>query len=163
VNGIFTRMSGEPFTPLSGVRTANFSHVSRVDVIKPVEAKLQDSPAGPVLFADKSAFAIPQPGSDGAGRNIFTGPSYWNLDIGINKNFRLSERFSLDFRVEMFNALNHANFDNIRDASVTGSSSLISPNFGQTCCASVAPPTTQTIIQTGEAARVIQFAMKLKF
>jgi carboxypeptidase family protein/TonB-dependent receptor-like protein len=163
VNGIFTRMSGEPFTPLSGVRTANFSHVSRVDVIKPVEAKLQDSPAGPVLFADKSAFAIPQPGSDGAGRNIFTGPSYWNMDIGINKNFRLSERFSLDFRVEMFNALNHANFDNIRDASVTGSSSLISPNFGQTCCAAVAPPTTQTIIQTGEAARVIQFAMKLKF
>ncbi|MBO0797623.1 MAG: TonB-dependent receptor plug domain-containing protein, partial [Blastocatellia bacterium] len=171
LNGIFTYMSGEPFTPLSGVRTANFSHVSRVDVIKPVEAKLQDKPpvpgqpgvSGPVLFADTSAFAIPQPGSDGAGRNIFTGPSYWNLDFGINKSFRLTERFSLDFRVEMFNALNHANFDNIRDASITGSSSLISPNFGQTCCAAVAPPTTQTIIQTGEAARVIQFAMKLKF
>jgi len=25
----------------------------------------------------------------------------------------------------------------------------------------VAPPTTQTIIQTGEAARVIQFALKM--
>jgi Carboxypeptidase regulatory-like domain/TonB-dependent Receptor Plug Domain/TonB dependent receptor len=165
LNGIFTRMSGEPFTPLSGVRTANFSHQSRVDVIKPVEVKLQEIPdvAGPVLFPDRSAFAIPQPGSNGAGRNIFTGPSYWNLDLGISKNFQLSERFTLDLRMEMFNAFNHTNFDNIRDASTTGSASFTSPNFGQTCCAAVAPPTTQTIIQTGEAARVIQFAVKVKF
>jgi hypothetical protein len=35
--------------------------------------------------------------------------------------------------------------------------------FGQTCCATVAPPSTQTIIQTGESARVIQFALKLQF
>jgi hypothetical protein len=35
--------------------------------------------------------------------------------------------------------------------------------FGQTCCAAVAPPSTRTIIQTGEAARVIQFALKLQF
>jgi hypothetical protein len=62
----------------------------------------------------------------------------------------------------MFNAFNHTNFDNPRDAS-TGSPSIISTLFGQTCCAAVAPPTTQTIIQTGEAARVIQFALKLKF
>ncbi len=165
VNGIFTRMSGEPFTPRSGVRTANYSHESRVDVIKPVEAKLQEisDVAGPVLFPDNSAFAIPQPGSNGAGRNIFTGPSYWNLDIGINKNFQLTERFKLDIRMEMFNAFNHTNFDNIRDASIENASSLTSPNFGQTCCAAVAPPTTQTIIQTGEAARVIQFAVKVRF
>ena len=31
------------------------------------------------------------------------------------------------------------------------------------CCAGVAPPSTQTIVQTGEAARVIQFALKLQF
>jgi carboxypeptidase family protein/TonB-dependent receptor-like protein len=164
LNGIYTFMTGEPFSVTSGIRTANFSHVSRADVIKPVEAKLQEKAlvAGPVVFADNSAFANPAPGSDGAGRNIFTAPSYWNLDLGITKSFQLSERFKLDFRMEMFNAFNHTNFDNPRDAS-TGSPSITSTLFGQTCCAAVAPPTTQTIIQTGEAARVIQFALKLKF
>src|SRR5262249_34398350 len=146
------------------IRTANFSHVSRADVIKPVEANLQakDKVAGPVVFPDSSAFAIPAPGSDGAGRNIFVAPSYWNLDLGIAKSFQLTEGFRLDFRTEMFNAFNHTNFDNPRDAS-TGSPSVTSTLFGQTCCAAVAPPTTQTIIQTGEASRVIQFALKLKF
>jgi hypothetical protein len=164
LNGIYTFMTGEPFSVTSGIRTANFSHVSRADVIKPVEAKLQEKAgvAGPVIFADASAFAIPAPGSDGAGRNIFNSPSYWNVDLSIVKSFQLTERFKLDFRTEMFNAFNHTNFDNPRDAS-TGSPSIISTVFGQTCCAAVAPPTTQTIIQTGEAARVIQFALKLKF
>lgn len=164
LNGIYTFMTGEPFSVTSGVRTANFSHVSRADVVKPIEAKLQDKAgvAGPVIFADASAFAPPKPGSDGAGRNIFVAQSYWNLDIGIIKRFQLTERVGLDFRTEMFNALNRTNFDNPRDAS-TGSPSITSTVFGQTCCAAVAPPTTQTIIQTGEANRVIQFALKLRF
>ena len=164
VNGIFTKMSGEPFSVTSGIRTANFSHVSRADVIGPVTAKLQSKAgvAGPVVFADASAFRTPAPGSNGAGRNIFVAPGYWNFDMGFSKTFQITERFKLDFRTEMFNAFNHTNFDNPRDAS-TGSPSIQSTVFGQTCCAAVAPPTTQTIIQTGEAARVIQFALKLKF
>ena len=163
-NGIYTQMSGEPFSVRSNIRTLNNSHDSRATIIKPVKAKLQDIPGipGPVVFADASAFAIPAPGQDGAGRNIFISPGYWNFDLGINKTFQLTERFKLDFRTEMFNAFNHTNFDNPRDAS-TGSPSILSTVFGQTCCAAVAPPTTQTIIQTGEASRVIQFALKLKF
>jgi hypothetical protein len=35
--------------------------------------------------------------------------------------------------------------------------------FSNTCCATVAPPSTQNIIDAGEAARVIQFALKLYF
>lgn len=164
LNSILTVMSGEPFSVRSNVRTLDNSHDSRAAIIKPVEAKLQDKAgvAGPVVFADASAFAIPAAGTDGAGRNIFISPGYWNVDLGINKSFQLTERFKLDFRAELFNAFNHTNFDNPRDAS-TGSPSILSTVFGQTCCAAVAPPTTQTIIQTGEAARVIQLALKLKF
>ena len=165
VNGIYTFMSGEPFSVRSGVRTSNFSHESRAALVGGLpEVKLQDIPGivGPVVFADASGFASPAPGTNGAGRNIFEAPGYWNLDFGVQKNFSLTERFRLQFRTEMFNALNHANFDNPRDASV-GSPSYRSTLFGQTCCATVAPPTTQQIIQTGEAARVIQLALKLTF
>jgi hypothetical protein len=163
LNGIYTFMSGEPFSVRSGARTSNFSHDSRADIIgaKP-KVQLQEVSGiiGPVVFKDASGFAIPAPGSNGAGRNIFEAPGYWNLDLGIGKRFELTERFNLQFRAEIFNALNHPNFDNPRDAS-NGSNSILSNLFAQTCCQTVAPPTTQTIIQTGEAGRVVQFALKL--
>ncbi|MFN2455024.1 MAG: carboxypeptidase regulatory-like domain-containing protein [Pyrinomonadaceae bacterium] len=164
VNGIYTYLSGEPFAVRSGVRTANNSHESRADVIAPVSVRLQQLPnvVGPVVFADASAFAIPAPGSNGSGRNIFTAPSYWNLDLGFVKRLNITERVNLQFRTEMFNAFNHPNFDNPRDASV-GSPSIRSSVFAQTCCTTVAPPSSQTVIQTGESARVIQFALKLQF
>jgi outer membrane receptor protein involved in Fe transport len=42
-------------------------------------------------------------------RNAFRGPGFWNLDSGIYKNFRLTERFKLQFRGELYNMFNHAN------------------------------------------------------
>ena len=107
-------------------------------------------------------FCLPAPGQNGAGRNIFIAPSYWNVDFGFIKSFQLTERVRIQFRTEMFNAFNHTNFDNPRDAS-TGSPSIRSSVFASACCAAVAPPSTQTIVQTGEAARVIQFALKVQF
>jgi carboxypeptidase family protein/TonB-dependent receptor-like protein len=165
VNGLFTAMSGEPFSVTSGVRTSNNAHVSRAVILDPnIKAQLQDKPGvlGPVLFPDASAFARPEPGGNGGPRNVFTAPSYWNADIGLIKVFNLSERFRLQFRTEIFNAFNHANFDNPRDAS-SGSPSILSTVFAQACCAAVSTPSTQTIIQTGESSRVIQFALKLTF
>jgi len=48
-----------------------------------------------------------------AGRNILTGPGITNLDFSIFKNNhirRISENFNVQFRAEIFNILNHANF-----------------------------------------------------
>jgi hypothetical protein len=177
INSIFTFQTGEPFAVRSGIFTANGSHESRAGVQQPVKAQLQEIPGsplpGPVLFKPLSnvttcgvdltqPFCIPSPGLGGAGRNIFTAPHYWNLDLGFIKTFQLTERLKLQMRMEMFNALNHPNFDNPRDAS-TGSPSIRSSVFASACCATVAPPSTQTIVQTGESARVIQFAAKFQF
>ncbi|MGH9659826.1 MAG: TonB-dependent receptor, partial [Bryobacteraceae bacterium] len=165
INGIYTAMSGEPFSVRSGTRTANYSHESRADLVgaKP-STSLVEVPGviGPLVFADASAFRIPNPGANGFGRNTFEGPGYWNLDLGITKTFDLHERIKVQLRTEMFNALNQANFDQ-PVASSSGSASIRSNVFGQVCCANVAPPSTQNIIQTGESARVIQFALKLNF
>jgi hypothetical protein len=48
-----------------------------------------------------------------AGRNILIGPGISNLDFSVFKNNqikRISENFNVQFRMEIFNALNHANF-----------------------------------------------------
>jgi carboxypeptidase family protein/TonB-dependent receptor-like protein len=176
INTIYTQMSGEPFAVRSGSFTSNGSHEGRAGVQAPVKAELQELPgsplAGPVLFKPVNAltcgvdltqpFCIPAPGQNGAGRNIFTAPGYWNVDFGFIKTFAITEQVKIQFRTEMFNAFNHTNFDNPRDAS-TGSPSIRSSVFASSCCAAVAPPSTQTIVQTGEAARVIQFALKVQF
>ena len=182
-NAIFTMMSGEPFAVRSGAFTSNGSHESRAGVQNFTQAELQflagSSLPGPVLFkpvqinpatgqpytcGTNSAvtFCLPPPGQNGAGRNIFTAPHYWDLDLGLIKTFPINEQWKVQFRMEMFNALNHPNFDNPRDAS-TGSPSIRSSVFASSCCATVAPPSTQTIVQTGESARVIQFAAKFLF
>ena len=118
---------------------------------------------GPVFFAGlTNGFAIPPPGSDGMGRNTFTAPSFWNLDGGLTKSFKATERVTVQFRAEFFNVLNHPNFDDPFGAT-SGSSSFRSTVFGQTCCSTVAPPSTQAIVDTGESGRVIQLALKLRF
>jgi len=176
INTIYTHMSGEPFAVRSGAFTSNGSHEGRAGVQAPVTAQLQELPgsplAGPVLFKPVNAltcgvdvsqpFCIPAPGQNGAGRNIFVAPAYWNVDFGFVKMFPINERVKIQVRTEMLNAFNHTNFDNPRDAS-TGSPSIRSSVFASSCCAGVAPPSTQTIVQTGEAARVIQFALKFQF
>jgi outer membrane receptor protein involved in Fe transport len=42
-------------------------------------------------------------------RNSFYGPGYWNADINFYKNFKLTERFNLQFRGEFYNIFNHHN------------------------------------------------------
>ncbi len=165
VNGIYTYESGEPFSIMSGSFTSNNGHYSRAALVGAMpEMQITQQPGivGPSYFPNASAFKYPDVGSNGMGRNVFTAQPYWNVDLGIAKRINLTERMNMDFRMEMFNALNHPNFDNPRDASV-GSPTITSSVFGRACCQTVAPPSTQTIIQTGESARIIQFALKVSF
>jgi hypothetical protein len=167
INGIFTYQSGEPFSVRSGVQTANFTAQSRAALApgaKLPEAKLQSKAGviGPVFFQDASAFTFPEPGGLGIGRNVFQGPTYWNVDAGIAKSFQITERIRAVLRTEMFNAFNHANFRNPRDASV-GSPAITSGVFGQACCVTLSTASSSTTNQNGESWRVIQFALKLSF
>jgi len=43
-------------------------------------------------------------------RNAFRGPGYWNINFSAAKTFKLTERFSLQFRGEFYNAFNHSNY-----------------------------------------------------
>ena len=66
---------------------------------------------GPDRYFDPAAFALPAAGFYGnLGRNTLTGPGLAVVDLSVNKRFRLSERFDLQFRTEFFNALNTPSF-----------------------------------------------------
>jgi len=44
------------------------------------------------------------------GRNSFVGPSFWNVDMSLFKNIKVSERVNVQFRAESFNIFNRTNF-----------------------------------------------------
>lgn len=168
LNGFSTNMTGEPYSIRSGVLTHNFSSQSRAVLVNPSgglpESKLQEKAGvvGPVMFQDASAFTLPGPGETGFGRNLFQGPGYWNVDMGVTKAFKIGERYKLFFRTEAFNLFNHANFRNPRDASV-GSPAVTSTVFGQTCCVTLSTASSTSVNQNGESWRVLQLALKLQF
>ncbi len=59
-----------------------------------------------------AAYALPAFGTDGnLGRNTLAGPRFDSLDASLVKNNRISETKSIQLRAEVFNSLNHVNFD----------------------------------------------------
>jgi hypothetical protein len=64
-------------------------------------------------FLNPAAFAMPAPGTYGdLERNALKGPSFSQFDLTLQKRFRLGERTALEFRSEIFNLFNKANFAN---------------------------------------------------
>jgi carboxypeptidase family protein/TonB-dependent receptor-like protein len=74
-----------------------------------VYTNLADQTPGPFInpITGDSDFG-PYP-SNMTTRNAFSGPGYWNIDIGIYKNFRIKERYDLQFRSEFYNFFNNSN------------------------------------------------------
>jgi hypothetical protein len=73
------------------------------------------------------------------GRNTLRGPRFFNTDISLSKDTRLTEQFRMQFRAEVFNIFNHENFanpsNNVFSASgaVNAAAGVItSSNFGST-------------------------------
>ena len=64
------------------------------------------------LILNPAAFTTPQPGVFGnVPRNFLRGPNFQQFDLVFNKRFRFSETTNLEFRTEIFNIFNRANFD----------------------------------------------------
>jgi hypothetical protein len=98
----------------------------------------------PERWFDTSAFALPEPFTFGnAGRNVVFAPGLTNLDLSLQKSFSFREQSRLQVRWEVFNVLNHPNFD------IPGRIAF-SPNFGR-------------IFSTAEPSRQMQFSAKLVF
>lgn len=103
-----TAGSGLPLTPvyLAAVKGTGVTGSIRPDY---TGAPLYDAPSG--LSLNPLAYTPPASGHWGnAGRNSITGPSQFSLNASLARTFRLSDRVSMDLRVDAFNALNHVTF-----------------------------------------------------
>jgi hypothetical protein len=88
----------------------------------------------------------------GLARNVLRGPHLTNLDVALAKTTAITERVSLEFRVEYFNALNHPEF--AQPTVLDGATNINGATFGQI---------TTTGSFRGAAPRIGQLAMRLTF
>ena len=110
LTGIYTLQSGFWFSPSTSRNTANIEAGSlRPDRVG--NGNLPTSQRTRLHWFDTTAFQQPAPFQFGsAGRNILEGPGFKNFDFGLEKNTRIREQQSLQFRAEFFNAWNNVNF-----------------------------------------------------
>jgi hypothetical protein len=159
-NGIVTLQTGTPYS----VTAANdgllgFTHSVYADCVgNPFAGATTNhnlyTTSG--FMINPAAFAQPGPGEFGTCAPYkFYGPGIQMYDLSLFKQFKITERFQLQFRAEFFNAFNHPNFSN-------PSANISSPgSFGKVSS------TLQPILGTDSGGpgdpREIQFGLKLYF
>ena len=116
-NGIVSVQSGFPITPLVGSNRSgdgngrnpdppNWNPNFKGKVILGVDEFKKSG-----HYLDPNAFVLPLAGTYGnVARGALRGPGFFNVNTSLFKRIPLKERLNMQFRVEAFNVLNHANF-----------------------------------------------------
>ena len=169
----FFRRTGLPFSAIDGVTSSNLLNNnfsgSTVNVLAyPSGAgTLPQTCGAPAVVSGAITPCLPlslflpagsAPGFGGTLRNQFRGPGYFNTDLTVRKNFKLTERLTFSFATIFYNILNHPNFANpYSDMNVPGL-------FGSVFT-TISPPTTPygAAASAAEDARIIQFNGKIIF
>jgi len=150
VNSVLTAQSGFPFTP-----QLSYNPTNNGDTRNPVRPFVNPAFTGPVItgspaqWFNPAAFLQPPPNSGFYGnlrRDTLTGPGLATWDMSFLKDTSIQERLTLQFRAELFNLLNRANFStpNLIVFTPTGLSG-----------------TAGAITSTSTSSRQAQFALKL--
>jgi len=110
VSGIYRAQSGLQFQVWSGL-DQSASHLGTDHASFAPGNHVVHSHPGSLDYLDYTDFVQPDPGSFGTvGRAPASGPGVNTWDLGLDKNFRINERYRIQFRWEMFNAFNRTDF-----------------------------------------------------
>ena len=140
ISPIFTARTGQPFTIFDGSLGYNIYARAFINGTAPKSGQTNVASGDPdnFIYYDFSKIGVthwynpkwgtsdfgPFP-SNMVGRNTFVAPGIWNLDMSVIKNTKLSERYSLQLRFELYNAFNHANFYIYGGDADTGSANFV--------------------------------------
>ena len=152
VGTIFTAHSGFAFSTNTGTFPVGFVFDSPAILSGSASAlarRIHTDSSGTIqYFSDpmtaSAALSNPLPGEIG-NRNNLRGPGFVNFDMSLGKRFNMpwSEKHTLQFRTEAYNAFNHTNFSD-------PTANINSTTFGQ-------------ITAQANANRVLQFALRYDF
>ena len=122
--GQLTVGSGLPLTPLYLTSLAGTGLTGALRASY-TGAPVDEAPEG--YYVNPAAFAPPAPGEWGtAGRNSITGPAQFSLNTGITRTFLLSNRWSMDWRIDATNILNRVTYSSLN--TIVGSAQFGLPD-----------------------------------
>jgi hypothetical protein len=171
IDTIFTARSATPVTVSTGTDPLGLggflSTAARPDLILGVPLYVDDPNVGGGRKINPAAFSIPTNRQGTLGRNALRGFPVYQLDLGLSRQFNLTERVHLQFKAEMFNALNHPNFGDPDGAmTVFGTPNptfgLSTVTFGRSLGTGTSGGGLSPLYQIG-GPRSIQLALKLQF
>ena len=131
IGSVVTALTGRPWTALlkSGTDESGQNLVNQATTrpdctgVKPVY-QFSD-PRTPTITNMPAVIAIPAPNTIGScGRNAFRGPGFRQWDFNVVKTTKLTEKMSLQLRFEVFNLLNHPNFNPFPSSATVSQSRL---------------------------------------
>jgi hypothetical protein len=154
IGGVVTLLDGRPFTPNIGSRDRTGQVIGNVHA--DCNGAPQYNPRDPDNYiGNPSAFVEPAIGRLGTcGRNSLRGPGLAQWDMSLIKTTSITETVKLEFRWEVFNIFNRANFGAV-------AANVRSGSFGTITSTPDVEVVNPVIAQGG--ARNMQFALKLKF
>jgi len=160
VTGISTFEAGSPFSVLFGADTAFAGQA--VYATRTGPAVYSDIRKSNGIYITPQNFSHPPFGSLSGQmpRNMFHGPGINNFDLGFIKNTAATEKLKVQFRAEMFNAFNHAQFAVGSQSVAYG---LLAPAAGQTLPQIQYTAPSSFGRASARDARIIQFGLKLLF
>jgi hypothetical protein len=122
LNGVFSRVSGTPFTVTASGASVNApGNLQTADLVKEPNKLGGIGPGNP--YYDPSSWApVTEVRFGNTGRNTVRGPGWTNLDLSLFRRFPIG-RFGLEARVEAFNVTNTPHFNNPSDANRSVNSS----------------------------------------
>ena len=134
LNTIASYYSGTPVNVILGTDRAGLGNATtqRPDRVSGVDFYVDTNDRS--LLLNRAAFAVPAAGTFGnLKRGDVRAPSIKNIDFSVAKNWKIQERFGLQFRAEMFNAFNFVNFrgHNLSQALFGIDNTLANGGFGR--------------------------------
>jgi len=156
LNGIYTYLSGVPIDVQSGANTAGLEAQStqRPDLVAGVPIYLDNG----TQWLNPAAFKLPALGTFGnLGRGVIRMPSRKNVDFSVNKNWRIGERYGIQFRTEIFNVFNRVNYVSLETSDLSFNNTAGDPNLGKATAAGFGR------FNRDAGPREIQFGFKFNF
>ena len=106
-NGIFTAMTGLPFTVTASGTSLNMPGTTQFADQVSGQVKTLGGTGPSAVWFDPTAFApVTQVRLGNSSRNEMRGPGLVNLDSSLFRTFSITERIRLQFRAEAFNLTN---------------------------------------------------------